>query len=187
MNKILDALGHYFLSFLVLIFIVSEELVWERFAQPIFRYIHSLKLLQKLEVYLQAVNGVVILFVFIVLFAITELQGIYAGVLFFKGKILLWALIYAGKIPIAAFTFWLFRVTKPKLMAFGWFKTSFDFLMRGIEWVKNTDTYKAIKTKSVEIKKYFKKNYMREGDSIKDKAQRIYRYLKVRVKQSLTR
>ncbi len=187
MNKILDVLGHYFLSFLVLVFIVSEELVWERFAQPIVRYINSLKLLQKLENYLQDVNGVVILFTFVVLFLITELQGIYAGVLLFKGQILLWALIYAGKIPIAAFTFWLFRVTKPKLMAFVWFKKSYDLLMRGIDWVKATDTYKAVKTKSAEIKKYIKKNYMREGDSTREKAQRIYRRLKIRIKEIIKR
>ena len=185
MNKIINTLTHYLFTLIVLGYIVYEELVWERFAQPIFRYIRSLNLLKKLDVYLQDINGGVILFVFVALFVVTELQGFYAGVLLLKGQIFLWALIYAGKIPIAAFTFWMFRVTKPKLMAFAWFKKLYDVVMRGITWVKATDTYKSIKTKSIEIKEYIKKNYMSEGDSTKKKVQRIYRRLSIRVKELL--
>ncbi len=182
MNKILDTLIHYFLTLVVLGYIVYEELVWERFAQPIVRYIQSLKILQKLEVLLQNTNGAVIVFSFVVLFVITEIQGIYAGILLLQGKVLLWAIIYASKIPIAAFTFWMFRVTKEKLMAFAWFKKSYEFVMRGIDWLKNTDTYKSIKTRTAEIKQYIKKNYLQEGDSTKEEIQGIYRRLKIRLK-----
>lgn len=106
----------------------------EHFARPIVHYVQSLKLLQKLEIYLQGMNGTVILILFIFLFLITEAQGIYAGTLLLRGKI-----------PIVAFTFWLFRVTKPKLMAFGWLE-----------------------------KVFIKKNYMREGDSTQKKFKQIY-------------
>jgi len=187
MKFIIDKLIHYILSFFVLIYILYEELIWERLAQPIFRYIQSLKLLQKLEHYLKNVHGLVILIAFIILFAITELQGIYAGVLLLKGKPILWLLLYAGKIPIAAFTFWLFRVSKPKLMAFPWFKKAYDLLMRGIDWIKHTETYIEIKTRAANLKKYFKKNYLREGDSSKQKIKRIYRRLKIRIKEILKR
>jgi hypothetical protein len=159
--------------------------VWERFAQPIVRYVQSLKLLKKMEIYLQGVNGTVILISFIILFLITEAQGIYAGSLLLRGQILLWAFIYAGKIPIAAFTFWLFRVTKPKLMAFSWFEKAFNYVMRWIDWLKATDIYKNIKIKTAEFKAYIKKNYMREGDSTKKKFKRIYTRLKIRLKEVL--
>lgn len=185
MNKIINIITHYLFILIVLGYIVYEELVWERFAQPIVRYIQSLNLLKKLEVYLEDVNGEVILFAFVSLFVVVELQGIYAGILLLKGKVLFWILLYAGKIPIAAFTFWLFRVTKPKLMVFGWFEKSYNFLMRMIDWLKATDVYKSIKTKSTEVKNYIKKNYLREGDSTKKKFKKIYRRLRIRLEEML--
>ncbi len=182
-NKVLDTITHYLFTLVVLGYIIYEELVWERFAQPIVRYIQSLNILKKLEVYLQGVNGSVILFVFVILFAVTEILGLYGGTLLLRGQVLLWALLYVGKVPIAAFTFWLFRVTKPKLMAFSWFEKSYNVMMGWIDWVKDTDIYKSIKTKAVEIKTYIKKNYLREGDSTKKKFKKIYRRLKIRLKE----
>ena len=182
MNKIINTITHYLFVLLILGYIFYEELVWERIAQPIVRYVQSLKLLQKLEVVLQKVNGGVILIAFVLLFVIVELQGFYAGILLLQGKVLLWALIYAGKIPIAAFTFWLFRATKPKLMAFTWFEKAYNTVMAWIDWLKATSVYKNIKTKAGEIKSYIKKNYMREGDSSKKKFNRIYSRLKIRLK-----
>lgn len=182
MNKILKKFTHYFLVFAVLGYIVYEELIWERLAQPIVRTIQSLKLLRKLEAQLKRIHGGFILLVFVSLFVMVELQGVYAGVMFFEGKFILWLLIYAGKIPVAAFTFWLFRVTKPKLMAFAWFKTMFDALMRGIDWLKSTEIYINIKIKSAEIKTYIKKNYFRENDTTKKRIRRLYARLKIRVK-----
>ncbi len=187
MNKIISTLNHYLFTLIVLGYIFYEEFVWERFAQPIVRYVQSLKLLKKLEVYLQGVNGTVILITFVLLFVITEVQGIYAGTLLLRGKVLLWALIYVGKIPIAAFTFWMFKVTKPKLMAFAWFEKAYNVIMGWIDWIKATDTYKNIKIKAGEIKSYIKKNYMREGDSTKKKFKRIYTRLKIRFKEVLKR
>ncbi len=166
----------------MIIYIIYEELIWERFAQPIFRYIQSLNLLKKLELYLQNVHGALILIVFLVLFAITEVLGIYAGVLLLEGKVLAWFFLYVGKVPVAAFTFWLFRVTKPKLMAFDWFKKAYESVMCFIDWLKTTEIYIDIKTKSANLKKYLKKNYMGEGDSIKSRAAKIYRRLKIRIK-----
>lgn len=185
MNKIINTTTHYLFVLLVLGYIFYEELVWERIAQPIARYVQSLKLLQKLEILLQKVNGGVILIVFVLLFIIVELQGFYAGILLLQGKVLLWALIYAGKIPIAAFTFWLFRVTKPKLMAFAWFEKAYNTVMGWIDWLKTTDVYKNIKAKAGEIKAYVKKNYMQEGDSTKNKFKRIHTRLKTRLKDVL--
>ncbi len=182
LNKIINTTTHYLFVLLVLGYIFYEELVWERFAQPIVRYVQSLRLLQKLEVVLQKVNGGVILVAFVLLFVIVELQGFYAGILLLQGKVLIWLIIYAGKIPIAAFTFWLFRVTKPKLMAFAWFEKAYNTVMDWIDWLKATDVYKNIKIKASEIKAYVKKNYMREGDSSKKKFKRIYTRLKIRLK-----
>lgn len=182
MNTIINTITHYLFVLLVLGYILYEELVWERFAKPIVRYVQSLKLLQKLENALQSVNGTVILVMFVVLFVLTEVSGFYGGTLLIRGQIFLWILLYAVKIPVAAFTFWLFRVTKPKLMAFAWFERAYNFIMKWIDWLKSTEIYIEIKTKSAKVKKYLKRNYMGEGDSVKMRASKIYRRLKIRIK-----
>jgi hypothetical protein len=126
---------------LVIIYIIFEELIWEGVAKPIYKTIHGLKILQKIEVKLQDVNASVILFIFIILLTIVEAFGIYAGMLFVSGQVMLGLVLYISKIPIAAFTFWLFRVTEDKLMQFGWFKWIYDWIMHAIEWLKSREMY----------------------------------------------
>jgi len=128
---------------LVLIFIVFEELIWEGIAYPIYKYVHSLQILQKVEEKLHAVNRYVILVIFVLMLASVEAFGLYAGYLFVSGNVLLGLSIYLGKIPVAAFTFWMFRVTEDKLMKFGWFKWLYERVMQFIDWLKSLDVYKS--------------------------------------------
>lgn len=174
-------LFNFFLTFVVLTYIIFEELVWERFARPIINYINSLKILKRLEAYLQGVNSKVILVLFLVLFVIVEFQGLYAGVLFVEGKVLTGVILYASKIPIAAFTFWLFRVTKDKLMAFAWFAKSYRWMMHLIEKIKASEVYLNIKKRTIMIKASLgevRSTLFKEKSLIKRKIQVIYRKLK---------
>jgi len=132
-----------FQLFLVLLFILFEELVWEGIAKPIYSYVHSLKVLQKIEAWLQGVNATIILVIFVVMLASVEMLGIYAGVLFVSGQAALGVMLYLTKIPIAAFTFWMFRVTESKLMQFGWFKWLYEKLMQAIDWLKSLEIYRS--------------------------------------------
>ncbi len=162
----------------VLVYIVFEELIWERFALPIINYINALKVLKRLEVYLQTVNSKLILVIFVLLFVLVEFQGLYAGALFLEGKVLHGALLYAGKIPIAAFTFWLFRVTKPKLMEFAWFEKSYLWMMGIIEKIKASEVYRNIKARTTKIKAFVKAQFFKDKSAIKRKVQTIYKRLK---------
>lgn len=132
----LETLKNKFISLLqlllVITFIIFEELIWEGIAKPIYEAIHSLKILQKIETKLQHINAYVILVIFVLLLATVEIFGIYAGILFVSGQVLLGLSLYLSKIPIAAFTFWLFRVTEDKLMQFRWFKWLYEKMMAGI-------------------------------------------------------
>ncbi len=132
---------------LVLTFILFEELIWEGIAKPLYTFVHSLKVLQKVEVWLHGVNASVILVIFVLMLVSVELLGIYAGVLFVSGQILLGIMLYISKIPIAAFTFWMFRVTEDKLMRFGWFKWIYGKIMAFIDWIKTLDIYRDTMTK----------------------------------------
>jgi len=141
----LSAIKHKFVTLLqlllVIVFIIFEEIIWEGIAKPVYMWVHSLKALEKIEVWLQRVNAGIILVLFVMLLLSVEMLGVYAGIMFVSGHVLTGLMIYAGKIPIAAFTFWMFRATENKLMRFGWFKWSYEKIMAGIDWIKALDIY----------------------------------------------
>ena len=142
--------------FFVFIFIVFEEIIWEGIAKPFYVWVHSLKALEKIEAWLQKVNATVILVIFVLMLVFVELLGIYAGVLFVSGKLPLGITIYASKIPIAAFTFWMFRVTEEKLMQFGWFRWIYEKSMVAIDWLKSLEIHQNMMRRFQKTKEYFK-------------------------------
>jgi hypothetical protein len=110
--------------------------------------------------------------------------------LFVSGKILLGLGLYLSKIPIAAFTFWLFRVTEDKLMQFGWFKWLYDWLIRGIEWLKSRPVYiktmerlKVLKLKIKESIKVFKAKYFAKESPFMQKLKSLYNTIKASLKK----
>lgn len=144
------------LTVLVLIYLILEELIWERIAEPIYRFFHSLKLLQRLESTIHALNRYVLLTVFLSLFVAVEGLGIIALALFGQGQAILGIVLYAAKIPIAAFTFWLFRVAQDKLLTFTWFKFCYGVLLTLLNKIKTSAVYLNIKTKALNVKLWFK-------------------------------
>ena len=175
---------------LVIIYVIFEELIWEGIAKPIYEAIHSLKILQKLESKLQSMNATVILLIFMVLLIVVEAAGIYAGMLFVSGQVAVGLALYLSKIPIAAFTFWLFRVTEDKLMQFGWFKWLYDWMIRGIEWLKSRTMYKktmerlrAVKLILKENTKIFKAKYFAKESPFINKIKEMYKTLKTALKK----
>ncbi len=180
---------HKFISLLqlilVLIYIIFEELIWEGIARPIYVFIHSLKILHKVEETLHAVNAYVILVIFVVLLALVEALGIYAGILFISGQALLGMSLYISKIPIAAFTFWMFRITEDKLMQFGWFKWIYDWIMQGIDWLKSLEIYQStmqrIKVTKANVKqtmKRVKEKYFAKESPFVMKIKHLYKTIK---------
>ena len=105
-----------FLTILVFTYIIFEELIWDRLAKPIFSYISNLELFRDLEPKILALNSYLILFIFLIPFIIVELLGVYAGILFVSGNIVLGIVLYISKIPIAVVIFWFFNVAKDRLL-----------------------------------------------------------------------
>ena len=172
---------------LVILYVIFEELIWEGIAKPIYEFIHSLKMLQKVERKLQNVNASVILVIFLLLLIVVEAFGIYAGMLFVSGQVLLGLSLYIAKIPIAAFTFWLFRVTEDKLMEFNWFKWLYERIMRGISWLKSLEIYIEGMKRLVIIKatvKRFKERYLSKESPFITKLKYLYRTIKASLKKS---
>lgn len=175
---------------LVIIYIIFEELIWEGVAKPIYETIHGLKVLQKVEDKLQHINAYFILIIFVVLLVTVEIFGIYAGMLFVSGQVLLGLGLYISKIPIAAFTFWLFRVTEDKLMTFAWFKWLYEKIMAAIDWLKSREMYvktmERLKQVKARIKKYvqgFKAKYFAKESPFVTKVKKLYKTIKASLKK----
>jgi hypothetical protein len=168
-----------------MVYIIFEELIWEGIAKPIYEAVHSLRILQKIEVKLQSVSPSVILAIFVIMLIVVEAAGIYAGMLFVSGQIVIGLILYISKIPIAAFTFWLFRVTEEKLMQFGWFKWIYDQIMKVISWLKSCEMYQKTKERLVQVKEGFntilkglKEKYFSKKSPFVEKIKQLYMTLK---------
>jgi len=140
------------LTVFIIIYLILDELIWERIAEPVYEFLHSLKVLQKLEVVIVGLNRYALLVFFLALFAAVELLGVVAIGLFAQGMILPATILYIGKIPITAFTFWMFKIAKEPLLTFAWFKFCYDWLLWGINKIKTSPVYLTIKAKAVSIK-----------------------------------
>ena len=167
-----------FLILLVFIYIIFEELIWDRLAKPIFSYISSLELFKDLEPKILALNSYLILFIFLIPFIIVELLGIYAGILFVSGKILLGVVLYISKIPIAVVIFWFFNIAKDRLLQFAWLNYIYKNLILIIEKIKHSKIYLMIQNKTAIIKDEIKKRFFISKIGLNEKIIEIYKLLK---------
>jgi hypothetical protein len=178
LRKIIAKIADIILGILVTVYIVLEELVWENIAEPIYRFIHGLAILQKPEEFIRQLDRHVLLAMFMILFIQVELLGLFALQLIGTGKVVAGTMLYAGKIPVAAFTFWLFRVSREKLMTFGWFKQSYELILLIIEKIKLSDIHQRIATRLKQVKAWLKIRLYRPRLY-------IYRFIKV-LRNSIT-
>lgn len=150
------------LTVLILIYLILEEVVWERIAEPVYEFIHGLKLLQKIEVQIHGLNRYTLLVIFIFLYSVVEILGLIAIGLFAEGRVVAATVLYIGKIPVAAFTFWMFKIAQDKLMTFAWFKWCYDGLQAILLKIKTSTIYIKITTKIHTIKTWFQSLELRE-------------------------
>lgn len=156
MTSILKKLRDLMLAFWVLLYVIFEELVWDLVAKPIFGYLRDLKLLHAVENKVLALNPLTLLILFLVLFIQVEGLGILALSLMAQGKAVLGIALYMAKLPIAAFTFWLFRISKETLMTFSWFKYSYGAMERLIDSIKASRFHQGIVAKVSQLKQWLK-------------------------------
>ena len=166
---------------LVFLFILFEEIIWEGLAEPIYRKIESLRITQRVETVLQGLNSYILLVLFMVLLLGVEGAGLLAGFFFVKGYILFGLLLYIAKIPIAGFTFWVFKVSKKKLLHFTWFNWAYKKLMAGIEWLKDREIYQTSRKMTTTIKVKFlalKQKYFSKESRFITEIKSFYQYIK---------
>jgi hypothetical protein len=156
LKKFIAKIADLFLGLLVGIYIVLEELVWDNIAEPIYNFIHGLKILQKVEAMISRLDRHALLVIFLALFTQVELLGIVALKLMATGQVIAGTLLYAGKIPVAAFTFWLFNISKEKLMTFGWFRRLYELVVLAIHKIKSSAIHRHIIARLKSVKEWLK-------------------------------
>ena len=139
-------------SILVIGYILFEELVWNIFAQPIYQYIKSLIVLEPLKKTFLQMHRYLLLTVFIFILVLAEVMGLLAGLCFIEGYFMTGILVYVLKIPVAAFTFWLFDLTKIQLMTFNWLKIAYEWVMDMIDKLLNSAIHVYIKSRIMAIR-----------------------------------
>ena len=143
-------------SLLILIYLLLEELVWERFAQPLFRYIKYLRPFEKLEEVLAKSNKYVVLTLFTFSLIIGEGFGVLSPIIALKGYPILAIVFYGLKIVVAAFAFWVFNTQKKLLLSFAWLKFFYDKIVLFTEWIKSTEVYIKVKQLFIRLKLFLK-------------------------------
>ena len=158
--KILSKILHMFKITLevifVIIFIFFEELVWKKFAVPIRDWLASLKILQTVQIKIEEKTAYQTLVIFLGLFIVVELAGIYAGILALQGALIWAGILYASKIPLAGFTFWIFGFTKDKLLTIDWFDSLYSLVLRLFNFIKSTRIYRKVNYSVYRTKRVFK-------------------------------
>ncbi|MCX7088066.1 MAG: hypothetical protein NTV00_08450 [Methylococcales bacterium] len=161
-------------SIFVVGYIVFEEIIWAIIAKPIFEYLKRLAILDALKQTFLEMNRYLLVSVFIVILVLAECMGILSLITIAKEQVILGVFIYALKIPIATFTFWLFELTKPQLMTFGWLKVSYEVLMRVIDRLVHSAVYQSIKATVQRIKQNLRVLSLRLQDSVLFKSIKSY-------------
>lgn len=166
LKNILHKLLYLVQLFLILIYIVLEELIWEQFAKPIFRYLKYLQLFAKLEHFLSRQNRYFILAFFLIIVVITELMGVATPIIALQGYIIAAILLYALKLLLAAFAFWMLNTQKGKLLSFKWFAYLYEKVITIKDAIENSPIYKAVVLRAKRVKIFIKlkirefKNYL---------------------------
>ncbi len=145
---------------LILLYISLEEIVWERFAKPLYRYLKYLKLFEKLAFILSRTNKYVVLSIFIISLVIGEGLGLLSPIIALKGYPFLAIVVYGLKLLVAAFAFWIFNTQKELLLSFKWLRYLYKKTLFVIEWIKATQIYKDVIIKAQKIKLFIKIKYI---------------------------
>jgi hypothetical protein len=140
-------------------FIIFEELIWNVLAKPIIDRLNQLAIFEKLRLFFLEMNRYFLMTIFVLIFALTEYLGILSGITVVSGNLSSGVIIYLLKAPLAAFTFWLFELTKPKLMTFAWLESTYNYLMRWKDLLTGTDVYQSLKASITATRSRMKQVY----------------------------
>lgn len=168
----------YLLFFLILLYIVFEEIVWEKIAKPLFTLLFKIPFFQDFEYRIQSLNRYVTLIIFLSFFILVELLGVYSDIVFVQREIALAIFIYLLKIPLAILILWFFDINKEKLLSFYFMDVLYEIMIKIKIKITQSKAYKTVNEKIISLKNSISKLFNFEGENFKDKIVNIYNKLK---------
>lgn len=180
MKKLLTQISHYIKIILVLLFIIIEDLTWNKIGEPVYRRIKALQIMQKFRTWvLNVKHRYALLAIFLSVFLLMEITSTLGLILVGTGAIYTGVLLYSAKIFLTVPAVVIFNTGKKTLLTFWIIRFVFSLIIH----MKRSRVFRLAKTQFRNIKSSitkFKKYYF--PDTVKSTFTRsfkiLYRYLK---------
>jgi len=142
-NTLLKKLIIFLEMSLVLIYLVFEEILWNRIGQPLYKRIKCLKLYSRFEAYLNSdINPWILLSIFLLPFVLMEVMAVLAGKMFLTGHFYLGLFFYSLKAAATVPVVTIFSLGKEKLLQFKIIKLGYNMIL----WLIETKVYQNVAT-----------------------------------------
>jgi hypothetical protein len=152
----LRRLWNLLLVFVLLIYILFEELIWENTVVPIIKYISEFHFYRRFLEYVQLrANRNTVLILFIIPFLIGEVVGVFSGILVAQLHFFSAMLLYACKIPLIVVALAILQSGKEKLLTFGWFAVCYLWIIQQLDRLHESRLYQQIHLTITQVRKRF--------------------------------
>jgi hypothetical protein len=168
------------LTFLILIYILFEELIWERAVVPVVGFISRFHLYCSFLEYIELRAGrFTVLILFIVPFVVGEIIGIMSGILAARLYLLSAVLLYMCKIPLIVVALAILQRGKKKLLTFDWFALCYGWVITQLEKLHQSQLYQQIHLMMAGLRRQFSSRSSQTARRIVRLYQHIrYRFIK---------
>ena len=161
---------------LTALYLLFEELIWRRFAYPIYRFFKRLRPIRQFNFHVsRRMNRWLVLGLFSLSFVLVELFGLVSVLLIAEGHLKSAIAAYLLKIPGSAFAFGILASGKRKLNSFPAFLYLYGHTMRLVEWIKQREVYHAIKAQLARLKQRAKQGLEQFRQRIKTRRGLLHR------------
>lgn len=138
----LNIIVHYIKVFIVVIFIVFEEIAWKRLGEPAYNAIKSLKIMDRFKEWIADIDHrYKLLVVFLIPFVLMEISSIYAGSELVSGSIFKGLGLYSTKLMLTAPVVIIFNYGKKILVSFWVIKYGYGAVLN----LKRSKTFRSVK------------------------------------------
>ena len=166
----------YLLNILALIYLITEE-VYQFIYNKLIHKLEILEVFEKLKIKLKTMNSYKVLFLMLSVLALAEAIGLYSFYLLGIGQFSLFLIFYIVKfLPFFVVSF-IFSETKDELLKIRWFNFVYSLIMKGINYLKETDLFLYIKK--------LKNNFKEEILILKDRIKKVFNNKRSVIKEQM--
>jgi hypothetical protein len=173
-KRLMNRLMKYLKFLLVILFIIFEEVIWNKIGKPAYTLVKNLKIMQRFKNWVSNVkHRYLVLGIFMIPFILMEVSSLFAISALTKGMIYTGIGLYTVKILLTAPVVIIFNSAKSQLVSFWIIKYSYGMILR----FKRSATFRRVKQITKDVSE-FKKEYMGSGE-LKAELKNLY----VKIKQ----